>query len=157
MGDVTDNFSRHEFGLSRAAAGAYGFAAAPYPEEWVAPRLTVLCAELEKLRAKLGGPKMHVVEAGGYRPRAYDAERIRRGAQGVSPVSQHGEGRAADIRVDGYTPSEVYEVALAMVEAKELRLGGLGVYDRFCHFDVRQDKFRVWDKRSSASSPEHDD
>ena len=157
MGDVTENFSRHEFGLSRGAAGAFGFAAADYPEEWVEERLKVLCGELEKLRAKLGGPKMHVVEAGGYRPRAYDAERIRRGARGVSPVSQHGEGRAADIRVDGYTSSEVYEVALAMVEAGELRLGGLGVYDRFCHFDVRPDKFRAWDKRSSAPSPEHDD
>ena len=99
-------------------------------------------------RAELGGAAVHVIEAGGYRPAPYDAERIRRGARGVSPNSQHHEGRAADFRVAGLTSGEVYRVALQMAEDGELQIGGLGVYDGFCHLDIRKDAFRTWDKRT---------
>ena len=137
MGDLSANFSRHEFGLSKAAAGAYGFAAAPYPEEWVDERLRPLCALLEALRERLGGRPVHVIEGGGYRPRAYDAERIRRGAKGVSSQSQHGEGRAADIRVEGRTPEEVHAAALRLAREGRIQIGGLGIYDTFVHVDIR--------------------
>ena len=146
MGDVTTHFSRHEFELSRAAAGAYGFSAAPYPEEWVDDRLRPLCAVLEALRAKLGDRPITIVEAGGYRPAPYDAERIRRGARGVSPNSQHHEGRAADIRVAGLTSGEVYRVALQMAE-EGVAVGGVGIYDTFCHVDLGPPG-RRWDRRS---------
>ena len=146
MGDLSANFSRHEFGLSKAAAGAYGFAAAPYPEEWVDERLRPLCALLEALRAKLGGRPITVIEAGGYRPRAYDAERIRRGATGVSPNSQHHDGRAADIRVEGCTPEEVRAAVLALIE-EGVAVGGVGIYDTFCHVDLGPPG-RRWDRRS---------
>lgn len=148
MGDLSANFSRHEFGLSKAAAGAYGFAAAPYPEEWVADRLRPLCAVLETLRARLGGRPVTIIAGGGYRPRAYDLARIAAGARGVSPVSQHGEGRAVDIRVAGCSPAEVHAAALALYEVGAIQLGGLGLYDTFCHLDIRPGPLRRWDRRS---------
>ena len=146
MGDISPNFSRHEFGLSRAAAGAYGFSAADYPAEWVDDRLRPLCAVLETLRAELGGAAVNVIEAGGYRPREYDMERIRRGASGVSPNSQHHDGRAADIRVEGCTPEEVRAAVLALIE-EGVAVGGVGIYDTFCHVDLGPPG-RRWDRRT---------
>ena len=143
MGDLSANFSRHEFGLSRGAAGAYGFAAAPYPEEWVDERLRPLVALLEALRERLGGRPFHVIEAGGYRPKAYDMERIKRGATGVSPTSQHHDGRAADIRVEGCTPAEVRAAVLALID----QVGGVGIYDTFVHVD-QGPPGRRWDRRT---------
>ena len=147
MGDISPHFSRHEFGLSRAAAGAYGFAPADYPEEWVDERLRPLVALLEALRERLGGRPVTVIEAGGYRPRPYDMERIRRGASGVSPNSQHHDGRAADVRVEGCTPSEVHAALLELHEAGAIQLGGLGLYDTFTHVDLGPPG-RRWDRRT---------
>ena len=149
MGDVTPNFSRHEMALSAGAARAYGFEYTPYPEEWVETRLRPLFAVLEKLRARLGGRRVIIIEGGGYRPKEYDLERIRRGAQGVSPDSQHHDGRAADIRVEGATPEEVHAALLALYDVGEIQLGGLGIYDHFVHVDIRGGALHRWDMRTS--------
>ena len=148
MGDVTEHFSKHEMTLSRAAAGAYGFAEAPYPEEWVESRLLPLFRVLEKIRSKCGGRRVIIIEGGGYRPAAYDAERIRRGAKGVSPDSQHHEGRAADIRVEGATPEEVHAAILGLFDIGAIDIGGLGIYDHFVHVDIRPGPLHRWDMRS---------
>lgn len=149
MGDVTPNFSRHEMTLSRAAAGAYGFAEAPYPEEWIEDRLKPLFRVLEKIRSKCGGRRVIIIEGGGYRPPEYDAERIRRGVPGVSPDSQHGHGRAADIRIEGLTPEQVHAAILELYTVGEIAIGGLGLYDHFVHVDIKLGPLRQWDRRRS--------
>ena len=149
MGALSLHFSIHEMALSEGAARAYGFEYTPYPEEWVETRLRPLFATLEKLRAKLGGKAIHIIEGGGYRPREYDLERIRRGAQGVSPDSQHHEGRAADIRVEGVTPEEVHAALLSLYDVGEISIGGLGIYDHFVHVDIRGGALHRWDMRTS--------
>jgi uncharacterized protein YcbK (DUF882 family) len=55
--------------------------------------------------------------------------------------SQHSEGRAADIRIDGVSARELHDTILEMYRAGELDIGGLGFYDEahgdFVHVDVR--------------------
>lgn len=148
MGDVTEHFSLHEMTLSKGAAAAYGFDETPYPAEWVETRLRPLFKVLEAVRAKLGGKRVIIIEAGGYRPAAYDMERIRRGAKGVSPDSQHHEGRAADIRVEGATPEEVHAAILALFDVGAIDIGGLGIYDHFVHVDIRRGPLKKWDMRT---------
>ena len=135
MGNISPHFSLSEFGLPEGKAAEYGFPPADYPAEWVEPRLRPLCAVLETLREELGGARITIIS--GYRPPAYDAERIRRGAAGVSSQSQHGQGRAADIQVHGVAPQVVHDTLLRLVGAKRIAIGGLGIYDTFVHVDVR--------------------
>ena len=63
--------------------------------------------------------------------------------EGGVKTSQHTYGLAADIRVDGHTPAEVYAVADSMLGEH----GGVGIYDTFVHVDVRAKKSR-FDYRS---------
>ena len=63
--------------------------------------------------------------------------------EGGVKTSQHTYGLAADIRVDGHTPAEVYAVADSMLGEH----GGVGIYDTFVHVDTRSKKSR-FDYRS---------
>lgn len=137
MGDLTRNFSRYEFGLSQKKAAEYGCAACAYPEEWVALRLLPLCQQLERIRDACGGRVVVVIS--GYRPRDYDLRRIAAGHSGVSPNSQHHDGRAADIQVVGVPAPKVYEVATRLYNNSQIVVGGLGLYtaDDFIHVDIR--------------------
>lgn len=62
---------------------------------------------------------------------------------GGVPKSQHLLGKAADIRVDGYTPEEVADFAEVL---DEFGNSGIIIYDTFTHVDVRNGKYRE-DKR----------
>lgn len=62
---------------------------------------------------------------------------------GGSPKSQHLMGKAADIKVDGVSPDQVYELLDLWFPYN----CGLGVYDTFTHIDVRDNKAR-WDHRT---------
>ena len=62
-------------------------------------------------------------------------------AVGGSVNSQHRFGRAADIVVQGVTPSRVY----SYLDANYTDNYGLGLYDTFVHVDSRNRKAR-WDK-----------
>lgn len=135
---ITPHFRPSEFDLSQDAAAAFGFEAAPYPEEWIEGRLRPLCLALERIRDACGGRVITLKEAGGYRPAAYDAERIRRGHTGVSPNSQHHQGLAADIMVAGLAPAQVRAQALRLHSASAITLGGVGLYPDFVHIDLRQ-------------------
>ena len=159
MGDITPHFSRHEFGLPEAKAREYGFEAAEYPAEWAETRLRPLCDALELLRDKLGGKRVRVIS--GYRPKAYDMARIAAGRKGVSPNSQHHDGRAADLQIEGVEPAAVYAAVLALAEAGRvlvrtgvmpnlITIGGVGVYDEFVHVDIRPSEgpVKTWDERS---------
>lgn len=146
MGDITKNFSRHEFRLTKDKAAEYGFEETAYPEEWVSERLRPLCLVLEVLRDKLGGRAITVIS--GYRPPGYDAARIAAGREGVSAHSQHGEGRAADIQVEGVSAAQVHQAALRLALSSQIQIGGLGEYSDFVHLDVRPlrkgERFKRW-------------
>lgn len=90
----------------------------------VAPRLVMV---LETIRAHFGAP---VVIHSGYRTPQYNAK-----VDGVAH-SQHCYGMAADISVKGQTPAAVAAYARQLMPD----WGGVGVYDSFCHIDVREAK-----------------
>lgn len=140
MTPVTAHFSREEFGQREG----HGVIASPYPAAWVETRLVPLCQQLEVLRARLGARPITVLS--GYRSPAYNAALLRLGHR-VSPRSQHCEGRAADIQVDGLSPEQVHRCALQLYSTGAIQLGGLGIYSSFVHLDTRPGPLRQWDER----------
>lgn len=90
----------------------------------VAPRLVMV---LETIRAHFDAP---VVIHSGYRTPQHNAK-----VNGAAH-SQHCYGMAADVTVRGHTPAEVAAFARSIMPD----WGGVGVYDSFCHIDVREAK-----------------
>lgn len=84
---------------------------------------------LEAIRLHFGAP-VHINSA--YRTPQHNAK------EGGVKTSQHTYGLAADIRVNGHSPAEVYAVADSMLGEH----GGVGIYDTFVHVDVRSKKSR---------------
>lgn len=60
------------------------------------------------------------------------------GMSGGAKYSQHMYGLAADIHIDGVSPSEIAKYAETLMP----HTGGIGIYDTFCHIDVRYEKSR---------------
>lgn len=119
MGTLTKNFSLSEFacpccGVRRMTAT-------------IQRNLRRLAEGLQLLRDVLGKP---VRITSGYRCPS------RNRVVGGVPNSQHVLGLAADVVVDGLTPTEV---AQAAAKIAVFRIGGIGVYhsDGFTHLDVR--------------------
>lgn len=90
----------------------------------VAPRLVMV---LQSIRSHFGAA---VTINSGYRTPQYNAK-----VGGVTD-SQHCYGTAADITVRGKTPAQVAAYARELMPD----WGGVGVYDSFCHIDVREAK-----------------
>ena len=90
---------------------------------------------LEKVRTHFKRP---VVINSGYRTVQYSR------LPNSSPKSQHTLGNAADIRVTGVSPVNVY----AYLNQLYPNSHGLGIYNTFVHVDVREKKSR-WDYRST--------
>ena len=84
---------------------------------------------LEKVRAHFGRP---VVITSGYRTESHNK------ACSGAPYSQHKYGLAADITIQGVTPAQIAAYAETLLPGT----GGIGIYDRFCHIDVRKVKSR---------------
>ena len=146
MGDITAHLSRHEFDLPEKKAAKYGLPGAVYPAAWIKTRLYPLCQVIEKARAACFDHPVTIIS--GYRTVEYDAARIAAGHQGISPHSQHHEGRAADIQIEGCTPEQVEAALLHLYEVGDIQLGGLGIYDDFVHLDIRGGALKRWDFRS---------
>lgn len=85
---------------------------------------------LEAIRVHFGRP---VTVTSGYRTVSYNA-----GLKNSSKKSQHCNGLAADIKVEGHTPKEVYDYACSLLGDH----GGVGIYNTFVHVDVRASKSR---------------
>ena len=85
---------------------------------------------LEAIRVHFGRP---VKVTSGYRTVSYNA-----GLKNSSKKSQHCNGLAADIKVKGHTPKEVYDYACSLLGDH----GGVGIYNTFVHVDVRAVKSR---------------
>lgn len=100
-----------------------------YPAEWIQPRLVPLCNVLESARTACGSHPMTILS--GYRSPAHNA------AVGGAKASQHMEGRAADITVQGVTPVEVHAMILQLYRQGAIKIGGLGLYDGWVHVDIR--------------------
>jgi uncharacterized protein YcbK (DUF882 family) len=126
---VTKHFGWHEF----ASRGE------DVPPQYRANVVT-LCDELEVLRAILGRRPITVIC--GWRSKTHND------AVDGAKRSQHLVAKAADIRVKGLTPTQVYDAILRMIEAGQLHDGGVGVYDTFVHYDTGRGG-RRWDKRTS--------
>ena len=85
---------------------------------------------LENVRVHYGRP---VTITSGYRTVSYNKT-----VNGSSKKSQHCNGLAADIKVEGHTPKEVYDYACSLLGDH----GGVGIYNTFVHVDVRAVKSR---------------
>lgn len=118
MGDLSENFSRHEF----ACKCGCGF------DTVDAATLDLL----ERVRARCGGHPVTIHS--GCRCPAYNKK------VGGSPNSQHLVGRAADISIEGVPHGTVHAVASSALGYT----GGLGSYATFNHLDTRTDGSARW-------------
>lgn len=85
---------------------------------------------LENIRVHFGAA-VHIHS--GYRTVSFNAS-----LPGSSKKSQHCNGLAADLHVDGHTHQEVYNYACQLLGDH----GGVGLYSWGVHIDVRADKSR---------------
>ena len=85
---------------------------------------------LENIRVHFGKP-VHINS--GYRTVSYNAT-----VENSSKTSQHCNGLAADIRVEGVSPDRVADYAEQLLGDH----GGVGRYKTFTHVDVRANKSR---------------
>jgi uncharacterized protein YcbK (DUF882 family) len=112
MGDLSEHFSTSEMECHHCGRCSISGA---------------LITALEALRAL--GPEPIIVNDG-YRCPEHNA------AVGGVPDSEHVQGIAADIRIQGLSLQEMYDRAVRVQDFAE---GGIGVYDgNFIHVDVRQ-------------------
>lgn len=113
---ITDHFRVYEFACSDGSDVVFVSQA--------------LADILENVRVHYGRP---VTITSGYRTVSYNKT-----VNGSSKKSQHCNGLAADIKVEGHTPKEVYDYVCGLLGDH----GGVGIYNTFVHVDVRADKSR---------------
>ena len=97
-----------------------------------------LAFNLQVLRDHIKRP---IVIFSGYRTVSYNAK------VGGAVHSQHLLAKAADIHVNGITPYQLARIIEDLIHDEFMKQGGLGLYDTFCHYDIRGFKAR-WDFRS---------
>lgn len=113
---ITDHFRVYEFACSDGSDVVFVSQA--------------LADILENIRMHFGKP-VHINS--GYRTVSYNAS-----IKNSSKKSQHCNGLAADIKVEGHTPLEVYDYTCSLLGDH----GGVGIYNTFVHVDVRAVKSR---------------
>jgi hypothetical protein len=102
----------------------------PYPEAWLTTLLPILCAEFERVRAKVACP---IDVDSGYRTAAYNAT-----CKGSAPNSQHVQGRALDLHVPvGWTVDDFYCAIKDIAKREDSAIYGVGHYPLFVHIDIR--------------------
>jgi uncharacterized protein YcbK (DUF882 family) len=129
MGDLSKNFSRSEFACKCGCGYGLG-------DGDVSP---LLVDQLQRLRDAIG-KSIRIIS--GCRCRKHNA------ACGRAQSSQHVNGTAADFAVDGMTPAEVRVAVLLHCPA--FVSGGIGIYDKWVHADVRRNTAR-WDERKKVA------
>ena len=88
-----------------------------------------LAEVLEKIRVHFHKP---VIISSGYRTESHNEK------SGGAAYSQHKYGLAADVTISGVSPAEIAAYAEELLPDS----GGIGVYRRFCHVDVRAKRSR---------------
>lgn len=87
-----------------------------------------LAENLQKVRNVIKKP---IVISSGYRTNSHNKK------VGGAKQSYHLSGRAADIRIKGIKPIEIWEIMFGMMRAGEIKQGGLILYENFIHYDTR--------------------
>ena len=123
---MTENFSLPEF---RSKDGS------EFPKE-VIENLKELADNLEVLRSHVGSS---ISITSGYRSPAHNAK------IGGTKNSAHVKGKAADIKVSGLSPLNVFNAIEALIRSGKMKEGGLGLYGTWVHYDIRGTKAR-WKK-----------
>jgi len=113
-GYLSPHFREAEFACNHCGA---------LPEAGIDPELVEI---LERVRVCFNAP---VVVNSGYRCPQHNRN------VGGARRSQHLQGTAADIRVVGFSPSEIYDYLKKIRRSK----GGLGLYKTFTHVDTGPD------------------
>jgi len=96
----------------------------------------LLIQGLEQIRILAGNKPVRILS--GYRSPSYNAE-LRKKSRNVAKFSMHLTGKAADIQINGLTPSEVKALA---EKVPQFDNGGIGLYPTWVHVDVRGNKSR---------------
>ena len=120
---LTKNFRLSEFACKDGT---------PVPSELM-QNVIELAEQLQVLRDFIGKP-IRVNSA--YRTPSHNKK------VGGSPLSQHLQAKAADIKVDGIRPSEVHGIIKELIKDGRMQEGGLGRYVSFTHYDIRNYKAR---------------
>lgn len=120
---MTKNFSLSEF---RSKDGS------EFPKS-VINNLIELATNLEILRKHLGKP---ISITSGYRSTDHNAK------IGGAKNSTHVKGKAADIKVSGFSPLAVYNAIEGLIKSGKMKEGGLGLYPTWVHYDIRGIKKR---------------
>lgn len=92
------------------------------------PVLKLLCIQLEVIRDYFGQP---VIVNSGHRSVPHN-RRV-----GGAPGSFHISAMAADIRIVGYSPAEVFDGIVFLIKEGRIIAGGVKAYDSFVHYDIR--------------------
>ncbi len=95
--------------------------------------VTKLAQNLQVLRDRLGVPITINIA---YRPKWYELLMGRTGS------SKHTLAMAGDIKAKGIRPREVHANIENLIKEGKMQDGGLGLYDTFVHYDVRNKKAR---------------
>ena len=95
--------------------------------------LTELAENLQVLRDFLNLPVSISIA---FRPKWWEL------LQGRSGNSKHAKGMAADIKVKGYSPEQIYDIILMLINEGKMKQGGLSEYSTFVHYDIRGEKVR---------------
>lgn len=119
MEQLTKNFHRKEFDCKDGTK---------VPMEYK-NNLIKLATNLQVLRENLGAP---MVINSGYRSPNYNK------LVGGATSSQHLTASAGDISQKQETPLQLYKRIERLIKEGKMHNGGLGLYDTFVHYDIRQ-------------------
>jgi len=120
---LTENFSREEFDCDDGSE---------MPTD-VQLNIAELAVQLEIIRAHFNAP---ITINSAYRSLEHNE------AVGGSKNSQHLLGKAADIVVKGVSPDDVADAIDFLIATGILKEGGLGRYNTFTHYDIREERAR---------------
>tara|TARA_R110000796_G_scaffold70457_1_gene160257 strand:- start:2049 stop:2456 length:408 start_codon:yes stop_codon:yes gene_type:complete len=127
---LTENFSLDEFIKSRFYGENQECVNEIFEDnrEQLLPNIQELANNLQVIRDYCGSPISINIA---FRPVWWEIR------QGRSGNSQHCLGKAADIVIQGYTPTETYVLIEKLIGEGLIKDGGLGKYNTFTHIDVR--------------------
>jgi len=124
---LTNNFNLSEFACKDGT---------PVPSELL-DNVTELAKNLQVLRDFIGLP---IKINSSYRTPSHNK------AVGGASKSQHLLAKAADIKVSGMKPADLAQIIEGLIDMGKMKQGGLGVYNTFVHYDIRDTPAR-WDLR----------
>ena len=105
--------------------------------EYLIPKVLYLAKELQKIRDEIMAP-LYINSA--YRTETYNKK------VGGSTKSQHKLAKAADLVCPELNPEQLYTLIDNLMIGGFIKNGGLGRYNTFTHYDIRDCEAR-WDKR----------